>query len=59
VKLFQRKSNWERVRDLAQTAAADDNARQAGKLALTAAGGAAVVTLASAVVSSVRRGSRS
>ncbi|HEY1622114.1 MAG TPA: hypothetical protein VGG25_31140 [Streptosporangiaceae bacterium] len=59
MKFFQRKSNWERVRGLAQTAAADDSARQAGKLALTAAGGAAVVTLASAVVSSVRRGSRS
>jgi hypothetical protein len=56
---MQRKSGWDRVREMAQTAAASDGTRRTGKLALTAAGGAAAVTLASAAVSSLRRASRS
>ena len=59
MRIFQRKSNWDRIRETAQAAAADGGARHAGKLALTAAGGAAVVTLASAAMSAVRRGTRS
>jgi hypothetical protein len=59
MKFFERKSNWDRVRDTALTTMTHGSARQAGKVALTAAGGAVAVTIASAAVSAVRRGSPS
>ncbi|HEY1640494.1 MAG TPA: hypothetical protein VGG35_07395 [Streptosporangiaceae bacterium] len=59
MKFFERKSNWDRVRDTALATMTEGSARQAGKVALTAAGGAVAVTIASAAVSSIRHGSQS
>ena len=58
MRFFGRKSKWDRLRETAMSAAAGDGAREAGKLALTAVGGAVAVTLASAAVSSLRHGKR-
>jgi len=54
MRIFGHKSNWDRIRETAMSAATGGGAREAGKLALTAAGGAVAVTLASAAVSSLR-----
>jgi hypothetical protein len=59
MKFFERKSNWDRVRDTALATMTHGGVRQAGKVALTAAGGAVAVTVASAAVSSIRHGSPS
>lgn len=59
MKFFERKSSWEKVRDTALATIARGATRQAGKVALTAAGGAVAVTIASAAVSAVRHGSQS
>jgi hypothetical protein len=59
MRFFERKSNWDRLRDTAMAAATGGSARQAGKMVLTVAGGAVAVTIASAAVSSLRRGAES
>jgi hypothetical protein len=59
MKIFGRKSKWDRLRDVAVTTAASRSARQAGKVTLGLAGGAAAATLASAAVSAVRHGRES
>jgi hypothetical protein len=55
MRLFTRKSKWDRLMDTAAAALASAGVRRLTKLGLVAAGGAAAVTAASAAVSSVRR----
>lgn len=59
MKLFGRKTKWERLRDMAMAAAASGSARHAGKITLGVVGGAVAATAASAAVSSARRGASS
>jgi hypothetical protein len=59
MKLFGRKSKWDRLRDAAVTTATSTAARHAGKVTLTVVGGAAAATVASAALSAARHGSDS
>jgi uncharacterized protein (DUF697 family) len=59
MRLFRRKSTWDRVRDAMEAtmagAVASGGIRRVTKMAAGVIGGAAAATAASAVVSSVRR----
>ena len=55
MRLFNRKSKWERLMDAAVAALADARARRLAKVTLGVVGGAVAATAASAAVSSVRR----
>jgi uncharacterized protein (DUF697 family) len=55
MKLFERKSTWDRLLESALSKAASVGTRQAGKVTLTVVGGAVAATIASAAVSSLRR----
>jgi uncharacterized protein (DUF697 family) len=54
MKLFTRKTRWDRLRDAATTAIADAGLRRLTKVTLGVVGGAVAATAASAAVSSVR-----
>ena len=54
MRLFTRKSKWERVKDAAVAAISDGDFRQLGKVTLGIVGGAIAATAASAAISSVR-----
>jgi uncharacterized protein (DUF697 family) len=54
MRLFNRKSKWERLMDLAVAALANAQARRVAKVTLGVVGGAAAATAASAAVSSAR-----
>lgn len=59
MRLFRRKSTWDRIRDAMEatmaTAVASSGMRRVTKMAASVIGGAAAATAASAVVSSIRR----
>lgn len=55
MRLFTRKSKWDRLMDAAVATLASAGVRRLTKLSLVAAGGAVAATAASAAVSSVRR----
>jgi uncharacterized protein (DUF697 family) len=55
MKLFERKSTWDRLLEAAITKATSGVTRQVGKVTLTVVGGAVAATIASAAVSSLRR----
>lgn len=54
MKLFSRKSKWDRLKDATAQAVSGDF-RQAAKVTLSVVGGAIVATAASAAVSAVRQ----
>lgn len=54
MRLFRRKSRWERVLDAVTTTMAKGSLRRLSKLSAGVIGGAAAVTAASAAVSSIR-----
>jgi uncharacterized protein (DUF697 family) len=54
MRLFNRKSKWERLMDTAVAALADARARRLAKVTLGVVGGAVAATAASAAVSSAR-----
>lgn len=54
MRLFRRKSRWERVLDAVTTSMAKGNLRRLSKLSAGVIGGAAAATAASAAVSSIR-----
>jgi uncharacterized protein (DUF697 family) len=55
MRLFTRKSKWDRLMDVAEAALASAGARRLTKITLGVVGGAVAATAASAAVSSVRR----
>lgn len=55
MRLFTRKSKWDRLMDAATTTIAGAGTRRLVKLTLGVVGGAVATTAASAVVSSVRQ----
>ncbi len=55
MRLFTRKSRWDRVRDAAVAAVGKGDFRQAGKVTLGVVGGAVAAAVASAAISSVRQ----
>jgi hypothetical protein len=57
--LSRRTSAWQKLWSVASDGLTGGQARQAGKVVLTAAGGAMAVTAASAAVSAIRHGERS
>jgi hypothetical protein len=59
MRLFGRKSKWDRVRDSAMAMAADSGIKHAGKVTLGVVGGAIAATAASAAVSSARKSGQS
>jgi hypothetical protein len=54
MRLFTRKSKWDRVKDATVAAITSGDFRQLGKVTLGAVGGAVAATAASAAVSSIR-----
>ena len=54
MRLFNRKSKWERLMDAAVATLADARARRLAKVTLGVVGGAVAATAASAAVSSAR-----
>lgn len=54
MKLFQRKSRWDRIMEALTSAAARDGIREAGKVTAGVVGGAVAATVASAAVSAAR-----
>ena len=54
MRLFTRKSKWDRLMDAAVAALADARARRLAKVTLGVVGGAVAATAASAAVSSAR-----
>ena len=54
MKLFQRKSRWERIMEAVTSAAARGGVREAGKVTVGVVGGAVAATVASAAVSAAR-----
>ena len=54
MRLFTRKSKWDRLMDTAVAALADARARRLAKVTLGVVGGAVAATAASAAVSSAR-----
>ena len=54
MKLFQRKSKWDRVMDAITSATARGSLREAGKVTVGVVGGAVAATVASAAVSAAR-----
>lgn len=59
MRLFTRKSKWDRLREVAVAAATSPSTRHAGKVTLSVVGGAVAATLASAAVSAARHGNQS
>jgi uncharacterized protein (DUF697 family) len=55
MRLFTRKSKWDRLMDVAEATLASAGARRLTKITLGVVGGAVAATAASAAVSSVRR----
>jgi len=55
MRLFTRKSKWDRLMDVAEAALASAGARRLTKITLGVVGGAVAATAASAAVSSARR----
>ena len=55
MRLFTRKSKWDRLMDVAEAALASAGARRLTKITLGVVDGAVAATAASAAVSSVRR----
>ena len=55
MRLFTRKSKWDRLMDVAEAALASAGTRRLTKITLGVVGGAVAATAASAAVSSVRR----
>jgi len=55
MRLFTRKSKWDRIRDAATAIITNAEARRLTKVALGVVGGAVAATAASAAVSSVRQ----
>ena len=55
MRLFTRKSKWDRLMDAAATTLANARARRLAKITLGVVGGAVAATAASAAVSSARR----
>jgi uncharacterized protein (DUF697 family) len=55
MRLFTRKSKWDRLMDAAEATLASAGARRLTKITLGVVGGAVAATAASAAVSSVRR----
>jgi uncharacterized protein (DUF697 family) len=55
MRLFTRKSKWDRLMDAAEAILAHAGARRLTKITLGVVGGAVAATAASAAVSSVRR----
>lgn len=54
IKLFRRKSKWDRIMDAVTSAAARGGIREAGKVTVGVVGGAVAATVASAAVSAAR-----
>lgn len=54
MKLFTRKSKWDRLRDTAMSTATDAGLRGLAKVTVGVVGGAVAATAASAAVSSIR-----
>jgi hypothetical protein len=54
VRLFRRKSKWERILDATVTTLAKGGLRRAAKVTAGVVGGAAAATAASAAISSIR-----
>jgi hypothetical protein len=54
MKLFRRKSRWDRVMDVVTSAAARGGVREAGKVTAGVVGGVVAATVASAAVSAAR-----
>jgi len=55
MRLFTRKSKWDRLMDVAEATLASAGGRRLTKITLGVVGGAVAATAASAAVSSVRR----
>ena len=55
MRLFTRKSKWDRLMDVAEATLASAGVRRLTKITLGVVGGAVAATAASAAVSSVRR----
>ena len=55
MRLFTRKSKWDRIMDAAAAAMANSRARRLTKITMGVVGGAVAATAASAAVSSARR----
>lgn len=55
MRLFTRKSKWDRLMDVAEATLASAGARRLTKITLGVVGGAVAATAASAAVSSARR----
>jgi hypothetical protein len=54
IRLFRRKSRWDRIMDVVTSAAARGGIREAGKVTVGVVGGAVAATVASAAVSAAR-----
>jgi hypothetical protein len=54
MKLFRRKSRWDRIMNTVTSAASRGGVRDAGKVTVGVVGGAVAATVASAVVSAAR-----